>query len=271
MNMQPQMLIVAGSDSSGGAGLVRDIETAAAFGLKSCVAITAVTAQTHQSALAVCPMEPDIVAAQMRAALEANSVKAVKIGMLASEAIVREVAKVLGEHPDIPVVLDPVLASSSGTALLDEAGRQALLEHLLPLSTIVTPNLPELVALTGVSVVDDAARFLLERGAGAVLVKGGHSSGLNADDLLFRRGMPSVSFGSKRFPFEMRGTGCMLASAIAARLAKGDCLDDAVEAAKKHLSAIFMADPRFPSCRSDFESTLRCPTAKIKETPCRHR
>ena len=240
MNSSPQVLIVAGSDSSGGAGIVRDIETITAFGLKSCVAVTAVTAQTHQSVLAVRSIGADIVAAQMRAALETNSVRTIKIGMLGSAEIVREVARVLAEHPDIPVVLDPVLASSSGKALLGTVGREALLEMLLPLSTIVTPNLPELAALTGISAMERAGRLLLEKGAGAVLVKGGHGEGPNSDDLLFKRGMPPIPFSSRRLPFEMRGTGCVLASAIAAGLARDHCLGDAIDAAKKYLSGFLL-------------------------------
>lgn len=207
---------------------MRDIETVAAFGLKACVAITAVTAQTQ-------------------AAFEANSIESVKIGMLANRAIALRVAAVLASHPDIPVVLDPVLMSSSGRALLDDAGVKVLCERLLPLSSAVTPNLPELFALTGIPAVEPAANLLLEKGAHAVLVKGGHGDGPMSTDILLVPGKPPIAFSSKRLPFTMRGTGCMLASAIAAGLAQKLDLEEAVEAAKKHLSAIFADAPYFRS------------------------
>ncbi len=245
MNLAPHVLIIGGSDSSGGAGIIRDVETVAAFGLKSCVAITAVTAQTHDRAISVETVDATLVATQVRTAFQANTVAAIKIGMLANAEIVSQVANVLAEHPDIPVVVDPVLASSSCKQLLDDEGTTILLEKLLPLSALITPNLPELAALTGFPTIDRAANRLLEMGARAVLVKGGHASGHNSTDTLFTPHNPPITFSAKRQPHEMRGTGCTLASAIAAGLAGDQSLESAIERAKAYLCEIMhqAADP----------------------------
>lgn len=232
MNHMPHVLVVAGSDSSGGAGIVRDIETLAAFGVKAAVAITAVTVQTHHGVEHADPVAPDRVAQQMRAALAANPVAAIKIGMLATSATIAAVAKVLADHPDIPVVLDPVLVSTSGRALLLPDATDALLE-LFSSCTLVTPNLPELSVLAAVrGSVPDQARSLLTAGAKAVLVKGGHANGMEAIDILFQPKQPEQHFASPRLTATMRGTGCMLSTAIAARLAFGDPLSSAIAEAK---------------------------------------
>lgn len=236
--MTPHVLVVAGSDSSGGAGIARDIETIAAFGLRTCLAVTAVTVQTHEAVETVELVAPDLVAAQMRAALAANPVAAVKIGMLGTEAAVSVVAEVLEDHQALPIVLDPVLASTSGRALLTKGAVAVLREKLMPLCRIVTPNLPELALLTGA--VDDTeieyqSRLLLEAGVSALLVKGGHASGEMSTDLLFRRGEPILRFDAPRLNASMRGTGCILSSAVAAQLALGVMIGEAVEYAKRHV------------------------------------
>ncbi|WP_082478500.1 MULTISPECIES: hydroxymethylpyrimidine/phosphomethylpyrimidine kinase [unclassified Rhizobium] len=236
MAMKPHVLVVAGSDSSGGAGIVRDIETLAAFGVKASVAITAVTVQTHGSVQHVEVVSPDIVAAQMRASLAANTVAAVKIGMLGTADTVAAVAGVLADYPEIPVVLDPVLVSTSGTALLPAEAKPRLLD-LFRRCTLATPNLPELswLASRPSDEVTVQAGILIKSGAQAVLVKGGHGAGEQSIDLLARPDLPDHPFASPRLAATMRGTGCMLASAIAARLAYGDELSIAVLAAKSHV------------------------------------
>ena len=177
-------------------------------------------------------MAPDRVAQQMRAALAANPVAAIKIGMLATSATIAAVAKVLADHPDIPVVLDPVLVSTSGRALLLPDATDALLE-LFSSCTLVTPNLPELSVLAAVrGSVPDQARSLLTAGAKAVLVKGGHANGMEAIDILFQPKQPEQHFASPRLAATMRGTGCMLSTAIAARLAFGNPLSSAIAEAK---------------------------------------
>ncbi|WP_353811763.1 hydroxymethylpyrimidine/phosphomethylpyrimidine kinase [Mesorhizobium sp.] len=241
MNPQSHVLVVAGSDSSGGAGMTRDVATIAALGLKSCVALTAVTAQTHRSVEWIEHLPPALVAAQMRAALAANSVKAIKTGMLGTNGAIAEAAAVLRNHPEIPVVLDPVLAASSGGALIMEDAISALRSRLMPLCRLVTPNLPELAVLTGSDIAVDEASACgqgeeLSRSVStAVLVKGGHARGNEAADLLLQPNRPPLRFAAARLPREMRGTGCVLSSAIAVSIALGMSLEESVCAAKQHV------------------------------------
>jgi hydroxymethylpyrimidine/phosphomethylpyrimidine kinase len=241
MNAEPHVLIVAGSDSSGGAGLSRDIETIAALGLRSCIAVTAVTVQTHSSVSRIEPMPPGLVAEQMRAALAANNVKAVKIGMLGTCEAIVEVVTVLREHARIPVVLDPVLASSSGRALISEGAVDALRRDLMPRCRLVTPNLIELAALTGSTTAADEAVACLQGEElsralrTAVLVKGGHANDTEAVDVLLQPDRPPLRFGAPRLAQEMRGTGCMLSSAIAACLALDQSLETSIHRAKQYV------------------------------------
>lgn len=241
MNPRSHVLIVAASDASGGAGITRDVETIATLGLRSCVAVTAVTVQTHRSVDWIEHMPPPLVAAQMRAALATNSVKTIKIGMLGTGGAIVEAARVLRDHSDIPVVLDPVFAASSGGALIMEGAVAALRDHLMPLCRIVTPNLPELAVLTGSPVaLDEASAFrqgeeLSRSVSTAVLVKGGHARGREAADLLLQPHRPPLRFVAARLAREMRGTGCVLSSAIAASIALGISLEESVQAAKQHV------------------------------------
>lgn len=253
----PRVLIVAGTDSSGGAGIVRDVETVTAFELKASVAVTAVTAQSDRRVTAVLPMEPRLVAAQMEAALEDGEVRAVKIGMLANAGIVAAVADVLELHPDLPVVLDPVLASTSGKALLEPEGVRLMIQRLLSSATLVTPNLPELALLTGLPATGldtgTATERLLMLGVRAALIKGGHaddvvhapalSSNVGiCSDLLVRPRHAAKAFETPRHPGTLRGTGCMLASAIGCGLAEGQSLEASVRAAKDYVSAVFVRE-----------------------------
>lgn len=245
--MTPHVLIVAGSDSSGGAGIVRDIETVSAFGLRSCVAVTAVTVQTHDAVERIKHSASDLVAAQIRAAFAANPVKAVKIGMLGSAPIIETVSSVLASSLPVPVVLDPVLASTSGRQLLDDDAVETLKRKLFPLCTLITPNLPELALLTGLplaagegDIIWQAAK-LFDAGAPAILVKGGHASGETSTDLLLLPGHEPIRFDASRIPVVMRGTGCMLASAIAAHLAQNETLEISVGKAKRHVFAKLLA------------------------------
>ena len=248
--LRPRVLVVAGTDSSGGAGIARDVETLAAFGVQASLAVTAVTAQTHAEVRAVQIMPPALVTAQMRAALEAGLIRAVKIGMLATAKTVAAVAECLEEWPDLPVVLDPVVASSSGRPLISEEGVALLLARLLPRAALVTPNLPELFVLSrarpetiGTLKADpdpiDAAACLLEQGCQALLVKGGHEEGHEAVDRLLRPGAEPLTFRAIRHAASLRGTGCMLASAIAAGVACRQDLPAAIAAGQDYLSARF--------------------------------
>ena len=245
-----RVLIVAGSDSSGGAGIVRDVETVAAFGLKAAVAVTAVTAQSDRRVTAVQPMEPALVARQMTAALEGGEVHAVKIGMLANAGIVQAVADVLEQHSTLPVVLDPVLASTSGKMLLEPEGVRLMIERLLPRASLVTPNLPELALLTLADHFDASVQALMKIGIQAALIKGGHANeaapagemtATRCTDLLIRPGQSPLAFDGPRHTGTLRGTGCMLASAIACGLATERTLEASIDAAKRYVSAIFRA------------------------------
>ena len=274
------VLIVAGSDSSGGAGIARDVETVAAFGLRACLAITAVTVQTHDAVEWVEQMPADLIAAQMRAAFAANAIAAVKIGMLGSADAVTAVASVLASRLPLPVVLDPVLASTSGRVLLPMEAVEILKRQLMPLCALVTPNLPELVLLgdksasygldipppltpplkgegnwargsfpsplrggvrgggnpaTHEAAIIEQTRTLFESGVPALLVKGGHAEGDRSTDLLLRMSRKPLRFEAPRLDVRMRGTGCMLASAIAAGLGMGDDLETAIGNAKAYV------------------------------------
>lgn len=258
----PRVLIIAGSDSSGGAGIVRDVETVTTFGLKAAVAVTAVTAQSDRRVSAVQAMEPGLVAAQMEAALESGLVGAVKIGMLADAGIVAAVSDILEQHPTLPVVLDPVLASTSGRTLLERDGMRLMIERLLPRADLVTPNLPELELLTGWKGVEPSLQALLQFGIRAALIKGGHANDAadgttigsepllpksNAEictDLLIRPGLAPVAFDAPRLPGTLRGTGCMLASAIACGLASGRDLEASIRVAKGYVTAAFKDSQR---------------------------
>lgn len=234
LSREPHVLVVCGSDSSGGAGMARDIETIAALGVRTCIAVTAVTVQTHDAVLETHHLPPGLVADQMRAALQANKVAAIKIGMLVTEQIIAAVAAVLRENRHIPAVLDPVLASSSGRPLLEAGAIGTLIRNLMPLCRLVTPNLVELAILAGSrAAVDDDEIFrqgqgLLGAGSQALLIKGGHATGARSTDILLRSGQEPLRFDAPRLAGSMRGTGCMLASAIAAHLANGTSLEYAV-------------------------------------------
>ncbi|MBZ9820428.1 hydroxymethylpyrimidine/phosphomethylpyrimidine kinase [Mesorhizobium sp. CA4] len=239
LNRDPHVLVVGGSDSSGGAGIARDIETISSIGLRTCLAVTAVTVQTHQSVTAVRHIQPGLVADQMRAALRANKVLAIKMGMLSTARVVEAVAAVLRENPQIPAVLDPVLASSSGRQLLEPEAIGALKRDLMPLCRLMTPNLVEMAMLTGSDLVsddDDAlrqGRQLLAEGLHALLIKGGHAAGPRSTDVLLEGGQEPVRLDMPRLAGSMRGTGCMLASAIAAYLAGAKPLEDSVREGKR--------------------------------------
>ncbi|HUN27406.1 MAG TPA: bifunctional hydroxymethylpyrimidine kinase/phosphomethylpyrimidine kinase [Steroidobacteraceae bacterium] len=239
---RPAVLVVAGSDSSGGAGLVRDVATLRDFGVEALCAVTAVTAQTDTRVAAVHPVPAAIIRQQIACAWATARVRAVKIGMLGTGAAVEAVAAALREAPqEVPVVLDPVLAASSGGTLLDEAGREALLRRLLPHVALLTPNVPEAAILledpegADEEALIGQARRLLALGCGAVLLKGGHARGAQAIDWLVTRSGPPERIATARIAATCRGTGCALASAIAAQLACGSALFPACKQAQAYV------------------------------------
>jgi len=229
----PLVLTIAGSDSGGGAGIQADLRTFAAFNVHGLSAITAVTAQNTLGVAAIHDVPPRILRAQVNAVLTDFRVGAIKIGMLASANLAREVAAALRSYPHIPVILDPVLVATTGADLAKSNLLTALMRHLLARADLLTPNIPEAERLLerAVRTVDDmrvAATQLLDAGARAVLLKGGHLAGNEISDLLLTRSGEHW-FHQRRIRGESHGTGCSLSSAIAAGIARGATLEDAVE------------------------------------------
>jgi len=245
-----RVLIVAGSDSGGGAGLQADIKTVTMFGGYATVAVTAITVQNTLGVSDVFPIPPAIVLAQGRAVLDDIGTDAVKLGMLGDAATATVAAELIELAGDAPAVVDPVMIAKGGAALMALETLAVLRERILPRAALLTPNAPEAAVLTGrpVETVDDlrrAGEALLEAGARAVLMKGGHIEGPRVVDILM------TSMGETRFEsgrIETRhthGTGCTLASAIAAGLAQGESLENAVERAHAYVREAIRHAPGF--------------------------
>ena len=232
-----RILVIAGSDSSGGAGIQADLKTAMAFGCYAQTAITAVTAQNTQGVTAIHAVPPEVVAAQIEACLTDIGTDAIKIGMLGSVGIVRAVARMLGKLArKIPVVLDPVMVSTSGSALLAKNAVGVLTRELFPLAALVTPNLPETRALVGLrGGAEQAARRLIAMGANAALIKGGHATKATVDDVLVWKGGVEIYAFPRIRTKHTHGTGCTLSTAIACGLAQGLSLPLAVGRAREYV------------------------------------
>ena len=240
-------LTIAGSDSSGGAGIQADLKAFAALGVYGASVITALTAQNTLGVEAVHVVPADFVLKQIEAVARDLKIGAAKIGMLATSAVIGAVAEGLKALPGVPVVLDPVMVAASGDVLLDADAVNTLRGVLLPRASLITPNLPEAAKLLGVSAaknereMTDQAKALRRLGAKAVLIKGGHAGGDMATDILvdekgeFRLEAPRIETRNTH------GTGCTLSSAIAAELAKGASLRDAVNRAKAYVTAAIAA------------------------------
>ena len=242
---------IAGSDSSGGAGIQADLKSFAALRVYGASVITALTAQNTTGVQGIHDVPADFVAAQIESVFSDLKVGAVKIGMLSRPETIAAVAEALRRHAaNIPVVLDPVMVAASGDRLISEEAVAALRDELMPLATVVTPNLPEAATLLGEAAVvheNEAvgqARRLLERGARAVLIKGGHGEGRESVDHLLGRDGTLRRFAAPRIETRnSHGTGCTLSAAVAAGLARGQTLAEAVGAAKTYVTeAIRTAD-----------------------------
>ncbi len=235
-------LTIAGSDSSGGAGIQADLKTFAALGVYGASAITAVTAQSTVGVLDAFALSADLVTAQIEAVAGDIDIHAVKTGMLAEAAIVEAVAAAI-KALDLPLlVVDPVMASTRGERLLDDDGVQMLCRELLPLASVVTPNIPEAEALSGGRILstedaEDAARRIHHLGAGAVIITGGHRSDSDhVSDLLFD-GQRFTTFRTPRIATpNTHGTGCTFAAAVAAYLALGQDLASAAERSQQYVA-----------------------------------
>lgn len=244
------VLSIAGSDPSGGAGIQADLKAFSARGCYGMAALTALTAQNTQGFSAVVPLDPDFVAEQIRMVFADVRVDAIKIGMIANASIASAVAEALKPHRGIPVVLDPVMIAKGGAPLLDPAAVEALKSKLLPLATLLTPNLPEAAALLGEAeaydrtVMEAQANRLAALGPKAVLVKGGHLPGAESPDVLVSEGEVRWFEAARFVTRNTHGTGCSLSSALAAELAKGRSLQDAVRQAKTWLAEAVVASGR---------------------------
>ncbi|PIV34321.1 MAG: bifunctional hydroxymethylpyrimidine kinase/phosphomethylpyrimidine kinase [Lysobacterales bacterium CG02_land_8_20_14_3_00_62_12] len=236
----PTILLIGGSDSSGGAGLQADLRVLSSYQLAGACVVTAATAQNTGTLVAVQPLSAKQVLTQLDAVLDDLTIHAVKVGMLASPAIVRAVAGRLRQLR-VPIVLDPVLTASVGGALLAPAARQLMLDHLLPLATVFTPNLPEVGTLLGLPVSSlsqrrTALRCLTDLGGHWVLIKGGHGTGKRLLDLFGTRSQ-TFQLTATRLPIATHGTGCTYASAIAAELALGSTPQHAIACGHAYLQA----------------------------------
>ena len=240
-------MTVAGSDSGGNAGVQADLRAFHAYGLHGCTVFAALTAQNPSAVTAIHDIPADFVAAQLDAVLGVYSIKALKTGMLSSVPVAEVVADRLARHPEIAKVIDPVMVATSGAKLIPDDAIAVLTQRLLPLATLITPNLPEAEVLAGGGLDTAAraadadraeylARALHGRFGCAVLVKGGHGAGGSAVDVLFD-GASSRRFSMPRIenPVSTHGTGCSLAAALAAELALGRDLPSAVAGAKGYV------------------------------------
>lgn len=249
--MVARILCIAGSDSGGGAGIQADIKTITALGGFAMTAVTAITVQNTRGVTAVHGVPPEIVAGQIRACIDDIGVDAIKIGMLGSEAVITAVADALA-GVTVPIVLDPVMIAKGGAALIEEEAVWALMQRLLPLASVITPNAPELEALTETEVADAAdmllaAQELLNAGpmrtSGAVLAKGGHLDGDELTDWLVTRHGHLAFSGARIASDSTHGTGCTLSAALACGLGQGLALPDAVARARAFVRLAMLSAP----------------------------
>jgi hydroxymethylpyrimidine/phosphomethylpyrimidine kinase len=251
MNIKGRVLIVAGSDSGGGAGIQADIKTVTALRGFAMTAVTALTAQNTQGVFGVVGIDPSFIAEQMRVVLDDIGADAIKTGMLHNAAVIEAVCRVIEDRaPDLPLVVDPVMYAKGGHALLEPKAMGAMRDRLLPLATIVTPNIPEAEALTGLQIagVEDmavAAEYLAGMGVTSALLKGGHLTGNMLTDVLYDKGGVHRWDDSRIDTPHTHGTGCTLASAVATGLAQGLSMEDAVDRARSYVRLAILRAPGF--------------------------
>ncbi len=243
----PRVLIIAGSDSGGGAGIQADIKTVTMLGGYAATAVTALTAQNTLGVMAIHPVPVAFIAQQIEAILSDIGADAIKTGMLHSAEVIELVADTIRRYP-AACVIDPVMVATSGDALLEAKAEAVMLSQLIPLATVLTPNLPEAERLTGMVIESradrvSAAQKLLAMGCKAVLLKGGHGKGEHVEDLLVS-GDEHHWFASLRIDTtSTHGTGCTLASALATCLARGDGLYEAVTTARNYVHEAIRTAP----------------------------
>ncbi len=247
--MRGRVLIVAGSDSGGGAGIQADIKTVSMLDAYAATAITALTAQNTEGVFGVLPIPPEFVRRQIEVVLDDIGADAIKTGMLHDAAVIETIAAVLRERATaIPLVVDPVMVAKGGARLIDPTAVEALKQLLIARAEIVTPNLPEAEILCGVTIgnlaqMRAAGETLLALGCRAVLVKGGHLSGETVSDVLVTAGGARVWESPRIATRHTHGTGCTLASAIAASLAQGQDVENAVDRARTYVQRAIAGAP----------------------------
>jgi hydroxymethylpyrimidine/phosphomethylpyrimidine kinase len=247
--MRGRVLIVAGSDSGGGAGIQADIKTVSMLDAYAATAITALTAQNTEGVFGVLPIPPEFVRRQIEVVLDDIGADAIKTGMLHDAAVIETIAAVLQERATaIPLVVDPVMVAKGGARLIDPAAIEALKQLLIARAEIVTPNLPEAEILCGATIgnlaqMQAAGETLLALGCRAVLVKGGHLSGETLSDVLVTAGGARVWESPRIATRHTHGTGCTLASAIAASLAQGQDVENAVDRARTYVQRAIAGAP----------------------------
>lgn len=247
--MKGRVLIAAGSDSGGGAGIQADIKTVTALGGYAATAITALTAQNTRGVFGVVPVDPAFIRRQLEVVLDDIGADCVKTGMLHDVATIEAVASVLeAKAPNVPLVVDPVMIAKGGESLLETRAVETLKAQLLPRATVLTPNLPEAEVLTGFAIADPdamgrAGEALRAMGARAVLVKGGHLPGKRLVDVLVTGDGLDLFEGERIETRHTHGTGCTLASAIATGLAQGMALREAVARARAYVAEAIRTAP----------------------------
>ncbi|MFH1806387.1 MAG: bifunctional hydroxymethylpyrimidine kinase/phosphomethylpyrimidine kinase [Pseudomonadota bacterium] len=250
--MKGRVLIIAGSDSSGGAGIQADIKTVTVLGGYAATAITALTAQNTRGVFGVLGIDPAFILQQAELMLDDIGADAIKTGMLHSVPVIEAVAQLLdGKGKGLPAVIDPVMISQSGSRLLNEDAVDSLIRLMVPRATVLTPNIPEAEVLSGLKIISEtdmiaAAEKIGAMGAQAVLVKGGHAEGEKIVDILWRKDGVIEGFEDDRIPSENNhGTGCSLASAIATGLAQGMSLSDSVARSRAFVREAIRTAPNF--------------------------
>lgn len=235
-------LSIAGSDCSGGAGIQADLKTMSALGVYAATAITAITVQNTCGVAAVQAVEPEIVAGQIRAVMEDIEPKAIKIGMVNDTVTIHAIAETLRHYDPTNLIVDPVMVATSGARLMQPDALACFEQELLPMATLLTPNVPEAELLSGHTIdspeaMEAAAQVILSKGCQAVLIKGGHLEGATKADRLFTVAGNIANYQAASVDTRnTHGTGCTLSSAITARLALGDSLAEAIQKAKEYLT-----------------------------------
>lgn len=250
-NINGKILTIAGSDPSGGAGIQADIKTISALGGYAMAAITVLTVQDTIKVYDLHPIAADVVAAQVKTVMADIMPDAIKLGMMGSAETLKHLSPIIAEHKEIPLIVDPVILSTSGHALLDNSGIEVLISDIFPLTDLLTPNLAEAAQLSGMDNIQSVADMiragerLLDMGVTAVLVKGGHLSGDILTDVLVTQETTYEFSSSKIFTKNTHGTGCTLASAIATGIGQGMTLRDAVGRAHKYVHKAIAQAPGF--------------------------